>query len=281
MATKLVERKVFVLSLQHAREAQDAPSIPGERPRKNKRVEYLTELIDDSQFCRADFAYAKCKEDGKRYRVNGNHTSFVLCGCIDNADLPDFPEGIPLVVEEWECDVTSELIDIFDSYDNPQSNRTAGDRLGVHIAMHVEALDGCSRDVIAASLRGINMVLQTSKNPDEPCKKQWDVGELLKSDEAIRFCHFIQPFKDDTWQGWKDKGVCAAVFRNWRDSEDQAEEIWSECFDEQNDNENSDSRKFVNRMRTERGRKQRTSAWFYSESLKYWKKRRKSMVHSK
>lgn len=277
MATKLIERKVFILKTEHARQAQDAPSIPGERPRKNKRVEYIVELIESGQFCRADFAYTACKEDGRRYRVNGNHTSFVLCGCVDNPELPEFPDGIPLVIEDWECDTISELMSIFDSYDNPQSNRTAGDRLGVHIAMNAEDLDGCSKDVISAALRGVNMARQFAKNPDERSYRQWDVGELLKNIEVVKFCHFLQAFRDDTWQGWKDKGVAAAVYRSWRDNEDQAEAIWSECFDEQDEDEDSVSRRFVSRMRTERGRKQRTSEWFYSEALKYWKRRAKSL----
>lgn len=271
MALSLVKREVVQLTPAHAEEALKANSTPGERPLKKSRLQTARNRIMEGMFCRADFAYVDCKQDGKRYRINGHHTSTVLCECADNPDL-EFPEAVPLCIEIWQCDRVSELGDAFELFDNPVSNRTSGERLIVHIRERQADLDGVDDKVIAGALKGVNMSRKMARVEEEPSVNQWELGSLLSDPRVVDFCHFVQSFKDASWPGWREAGIAAAMYRSFLDDADTARSTWEECFDELNDNENSSSRKFVNRMRTEKGRKHRTPTWFYNEAKAYWVK---------
>lgn len=276
MPIKCVERTIVKLEFVHVEERRDALTIPGERPLRKKRLEYITDLLENGTFYRADFAYAKCAEDGKIYGVNGKHTYVALIQCKENVEMPDFPEGIPLCIEVFECDTKDELSTIFDNYDNPISNRTAGDKLGTQIAMRRDSLEGLDDKIIRAALNGVNYARATARDPREPKMGRWVLGELLQDDEVCDFCRYVQGFKDDSWDGWKIPAVCAAIYKSWRENEDVAQAVWEEALNETDENEDSDSRKYVNRMRTERGRKVKSPDWFYNESIRYWKRHRKS-----
>jgi len=278
MSIKCVSRKIFKLTIEHVIERQEANLIPGERPFKKARLQFITDLLSAGSFYRADFAYAKCDEDGKTYGINGKHTGNCLYACHTNNEMPDFPEGIPLCVERFECDTIDELSTLFDNFDNPQSNRTAGEKLGTQIAKSYEKLDGIDEVVIRNALKGVNYSRSMKRNPDEPKVKNWDLGELLQDNEICDFCSFIQGFKDDSWKGWKVASVCAVMYSSWRENEDASQLIWGEALNESNDSESSDSRKFVNKMRTESGRKVKSHDWFYNESMRYWRRHRKEVA---
>lgn len=271
MPIRLKKREIAILNPEHVKAAQEALSTPGERPLKKKRLDLARHRLESGRFCRADFAYIDCKEDGQRYRINGNHTSTVLAECAENSDLP-FPENCPLCVETWECDTIAELGDAFDCFDNPMSNRTSGERLIVHMREHRSELDGVDAIVVSAALKGVNMFRKMVRDENTPSVQQWELGELLSSPEVVQFCHFVQMFKDGSWAGWKDQGIAAVLFQSFLDDEDKARNVWEECFDEANDSETSASRRFVNRMRTEKGRRHRTPSWFYNQAKDYWLK---------
>ena len=282
MAYTLESRTSSILTESDARKAKASKAIPGERPLKPARINFITELLSDGRFFRADFAYADCGETGHTYRVNGQHCGYVLVACIDNEELPDFPQGVPMVVEHWKCDFLSELILIFDTYDNCKSNRTAGDALGVHRAHHREALDGVSPEAVKWALDGVNFAKRMANDPDDPHHPSMTLGLILREEGITDFCSFIQDLKDAPYLGIKDKGICAAIYRSWLENPERASEVWSYTFDEVADNPNSDSRKFVNNMRTARskGRKVKSFDWFYNQAKRYWVRQRNAKVAS-
>jgi len=282
MAYKLVRREAAILTPEAAKAAKDAKSIPGERALKKSRMNFIIGLLDAGTFCRADFAFAKCKEDDNVYRVNGQHTSRVLVECNDNEEMPEFPVNVPLVTEFWECDSISELLGVFSSYDSTVSGRSASDYLGVHKANHIEELDGVSPEAIKWGLEGINFCKRMAKNSDDPHFSAKELGHLLDEEGTTNFCGFIQELKDASFLGIKDKGICAAIYRSWLEDPEKADSVWGFTFDESDEDPNSNSRKYVNSMRTARskGRKAKSFDWFYNQTKRYWARSRKETLSS-
>ena len=244
--------------------------IPGERPKRSARLEKIAHWIEDDNFVRADFAYAICAEDGKRYRVNGNHTSTVLCNCIDSEEFPAFPENVPLVIEEWTCDTLAEVIYIFDTYDNPVSVRSSDDKLGVYIAQY-DDLASVTRDAVKAAVKGVNAYRLYMKNADYPPTKAREMGTLLQHQQVRNYCRFVADFGNSVYDGWKRPGINAAIFQSWMDDPAVATIVWEELFGETDPDPTSRSRMFVTKMRTYEARKGKPADFFYRQFVSHWK----------
>ncbi len=270
MSRKLISRSTTELTKQHVMDAQDAPELKGERSKKRGRLNRIVDWLDTGNFVRADIAYCFCKETGKRYRVNGQHSTAVLKECITNREMPDFPVGVPLVLEEWECDTFMELVEVFDSFDNPGAVRSSDDKLGVYISNYPD-LDSVCRVAVKAALGGVNTSRKYHDNPDYPSRTAREVGTLLRSQEVRDYCKFIADFGNCVYDGWKKPGINAAVYDTWKECPGLAAAVWEEVFSESNPDPMSQSRIFVTKLRTSAAKKGKPSDFFYRSCMTQWK----------
>lgn len=271
MSFKLKSRVIEKLTPKHVREARSAPDIPGERVKKKSRLQWVIDLLEHGDFCRADFAYCACKETGKRHRVNGNHTSTVLLQCIENtAEMPPFPDDIMVQVEEWECDTITDLINVFDTFDNARSTRSSDDRLHNFIGQHPD-LYSMPEECVKAAVRGVNKDREFKKNPDSPHFSARDVGLLLEDNDVRRYCAWIADFAGSTYNGWKQVGINAAMYDSWVDDEEVASVVWEEVMSESNADPASQSRLFTNTLRTYLARKGKKPDFFYRKCQKFFR----------
>lgn len=265
---KMTSQISKVLTRDDVQDIEDALPVPGERPLRTARIGKIIDWISCGKFCRANFAVAHCVSDGNTYRINGQHTAWVLRTLIENesrstpnAELPKFPEDVPLVIEKWEVDNPWELVMVFDTYDNPASVRSNGDKLGVYVAEHPD-LAGVSKRVVAACVKGVNYSRKSSIaiDPSACVFSQRETGMLLQEPVVRRFVLFVNRLNQSaTWRGYlQDKDICAVVYDTWRMDAATAEAVWFELFQETNPDPRSASRRFAAKMNVELNRKSRT-----------------------
>lgn len=99
---------------------RDMKPCPGDRPLNTARLKAIRIEVADRMFSSCVWAYAKCKEDGECYRVNGKHTSTEFS---DN--LPDYP--VEITVEVWECDRLQDVKNLYATFDSREAARTQSD----------------------------------------------------------------------------------------------------------------------------------------------------------
>lgn len=70
--------EVLDLTYDLAKEFREMEKVPGERPLKSARLKYFEDLINAGTFADPTWSQGICKEDGKTYRLDGQHTSTQL-----------------------------------------------------------------------------------------------------------------------------------------------------------------------------------------------------------
>lgn len=112
------------LTLEFATEMSQLPALPGERDRKPGRVEHLTNLIRSGKFVDPTWAVAIDKTTSKKYRANGQHSSYALSHLP--ADV-GYPPRLMVTVETYTLDSMEDAHDLFDVFDSPSSVRNNSD----------------------------------------------------------------------------------------------------------------------------------------------------------
>ena len=277
MNSKLMRTETVTLTPDHVEQAQEAASIPGERPIRPGRAKKIQQWIANGTFCRANFAYAECKEDGVTYRVNGQHTSHELSKCDDDdPNAPDFPQDVDVHIEHWVCDSRDELADIFETFDNPTSGRTNDDKLGVFVAQY-DDLRGIPKVVAKSALKAVNEYRREVKSDEFPPVQTRDLGLLLAEEDIRKFVQFYVEFQQSIYQGWKNHGVGAAMYEAWKEDAETAGEIWAEVLDESNPDPRSPQRVWVSTMRATQARSGRTKGWYYRNARTQYRKWKKEL----
>lgn len=93
----------------------------GDRPLSKDRCERLRSLLEEGRFRTCAWAVCKCLEDGKEYRINGQHTSKVLSEF--NGSLP----AVFVTVERYEADTLQDVAELFATFDPRWSVRSTAD----------------------------------------------------------------------------------------------------------------------------------------------------------
>ena len=203
------------------------PDIPGERDLKKPRLKFLTERAELGDFNRCEWARCRCKEDGKDYRVNGNHSKKVLEGIRDGEIEADFPSGIPVTVQWYECDTLLDLADVFDQFDNKKSAREPADKLNVFVAQH-DDLIGIDKKLIGKVLTGVDWGVKHVPSITEECaghvpESAYDRGELLNVDSVRDFIDTMNEYQGSAFNAWESKsGILASIFKVYLEDREKA-----------------------------------------------------------
>lgn len=191
--------------------------FPGEREKKPKRLAWLTKLLKNEKFSRCDWALCLCHETGEVYRVNGQHTSYLLNKIVEGEIEALFPEGIPVLWEEWECDTTPELADVFDQFDNRNSSREPQDKLGVYRSQH-DDISTVNKKLISSILTGvvwginhddvINKEIPLERRPESSSER----GKMLNIPSVREFILFVADRDDASFKQWLERSGLVAFF---------------------------------------------------------------------
>jgi len=112
------------LTREMAVEFRDMEPSPTERESAPARLRMLREKAEAGML--VTFHWAKAKLNGKWLRMNGQHSSTVLC------ELDPFPEGLKAHVDSYRVDSMEGLALLFRQFDERKSSRSTADVSGAY-----------------------------------------------------------------------------------------------------------------------------------------------------
>lgn len=229
-------------------------SVAGERSMKSQRLGMLTSKIENGLFHSPKWAFAWL--GGKRFRVNGQHSSTALCQSNGH-----FPQGLCAVIDEFSCDTEQELAELFEQFDNPISGRTTTDAINAH-AKTEASLDDVPISAVRRAVDGIAM---------EYCIRE---SKRVSKDERIRLVHTHQEFIRWFSAFYSDKAmslasVAAAIYATWLKDKAAAHEFWSNVRSEGHPESTHPSRALAKWLREVRASRNYSAGRRYSQTNLY------------
>jgi hypothetical protein len=206
--------KVVQLTRELAEEFAKMPSWKGERPVRQDRLQMLIDKIDRGLFYSPAWAVATL--GGKTTRMNGQHSSLALLQC------GTFPTGLQATILSFDVDRESELAELFDQFDNPQSARRMKDVLNAHAAIEA-GLPDCSAHVLQRILSGIAVATGQFSNDTNSER----AALMHIHTEFIRFAEKFSAIQHLLYQA-----VLAAMYLTWKRDAVRAWEFWTAVANE-------------------------------------------------
>lgn len=121
---------------------------PGERKRSKDRLDWIKSKYEDGILYNLHWATGTL--NGKKYRVNGGHTSTFFA---DHLDGP-FPTNLKAEIMHFDCDTLQDLAELFDQFDSPRSSRKLRESYTSHIKT-TPGLEGISTWLVQKVIVGI------------------------------------------------------------------------------------------------------------------------------
>jgi len=145
---RLLNTKTVPLTPEVAMQFRDMPASPTERELDPQRVKHLREKADAGQL--VSFYWSVARLNGKLLRMNGQHSSKMLCD-LDGS----FPAGLTAHIDEYEVDNDEGLALLFRQFDDRKSGRTPADVSGAYQMLH-EPLREVARPAAKKAIEGLN-----------------------------------------------------------------------------------------------------------------------------
>jgi hypothetical protein len=92
--------------------------LPRDRPFSNTRVQNYVKLFEQGQFQMCTWDKAYCLTTKEWYRVNGQHTSFMLLNRVST-----IPDWFVVTVRSWECATLKDVANLWATFDNKTQTR--------------------------------------------------------------------------------------------------------------------------------------------------------------
>lgn len=232
------------------KEFVDMEPAGGDRNFRNANGQSIRSAIQEGRFRVADFASAKCLEDGFVYRVNGKHTSMVLSEMNG-----EFPSDLSAVVERYECDTLSDIASLYATFDPRSSARNTNDINRSYAA--------CSPLLCDIPCRIVNLCasgIAYATWEDAMFNKSPELRSQLMVDNAAFVVWMYDLFSAGEWKHLKRAGVIAACFKTYAKSQKASQEFWSLVRDGSGSNHRSPDRVLNKFLLTSRVRGQANHA---------------------
>lgn len=265
---KFLGTSVRPLTPELAKEFATMDSFAGERSLKKRRLNFLKGKLDNGLFYSPKWAVARL--NGKRFRVNGQHSSLMLAESNGS-----FPHGMEVTIDEFELDDDHDLAKLFSQFDAPTSSRNAIDIAGAHGRIHSSLAE-----FTAAALRvctaGIAYAMSHHKETPVSVKEPDEQAALIH--ENLDFVAFAKPFVNKI--EFKRQPVMAAMFITFRKSPEDAKRFWDYVDSESHPDNTNPTRVFAKFIRTEALKSKRNlvsleGRAFFVKSIHAWNAFRK------
>lgn len=264
-------REVTFATKEIAARFRDMTPVLGERRRKKARTEYIRTQATTSIIHTCIWASVFCRETGVWYRVNGQHTSGVVCDWV--GELPEWP----VLMEEYECDTIREVAELWATFDSKRSNRNAYE-INECRASSLPQIRGTPAKVLRSAAAGISYAILGHTREDAS-----DKSKLLEFNQE--FVNWVAPFftTDDGRKYFLRLPVMAAMYNTYKANEEIAKTFWWDAISARDANPDSGSRllnKFlistVSFNRTDaRGKRKRTEPAevkeFFDKCIHCWR----------
>jgi hypothetical protein len=131
---RLVKSEVRDLTPELAMEFRDLEPSPTERELNPARIKHLKTKAEAGQL--VTFHWSVARLGDKRLRMNGQHSSNMLCGLNGH-----FPKGLEVHLDEYEVPNKPSLALLFRQFDDRKSNQSPSDVAGAYQGLYEELLN--------------------------------------------------------------------------------------------------------------------------------------------
>jgi hypothetical protein len=237
MAFTFVKVEMFDLTPELAEDFSKMTPLPGERGLKPQRIAYLLDQICAGMFICPTWAVGVRREDGQRFRLDGQHSSHVL------THLPKgvpFPTGQKVIILTYEFDsIKEDGFGMFNLFNNPRSVRNNIDAIGIYRAQHTD-LSAVSRELMSKLLAGVNLYVAKHGGVSTPSRER---GLLAEEEIHRQFVLWAAQFDGTKNQNWLSKpGIVEEMYEDFLANREAAEEAWYLTFTESHPEPDHDTR---------------------------------------
>jgi len=258
MSIKLVNVEKLPLTLELATAFRDMVPLKGERHLKKGRCDYFRDALRVGTF--RDVFWSKCTigDDlfATQYRGDGQHTSTVLAELSETA----FPQGLTAVISTYHLD--NEIRDAgqyFEMFNNPISARGPDDRMRWHRARYQMLEEMDVSEAFLTKVAKLIALYRTEMNKDMSDREAVVLMIYSARERGLYFQDLsCQQYAVWLWQ-WRtannksffklDNELLVDSYYHWKAQPEEATALWSEIFQETNDDPDSVSNRIINLFR--------------------------------
>lgn len=233
---ELDKPKLNKISAGLARKFRDLERYPNDRPLTSGRCDMIREAIRAGLFRGSEWVSAKCLENNQTYRINGKHTSNVICELYEARE--EFAEFYQLV-REYECKTMADVAHLFSSFDPRGSARSKIDVVR-GFASTEESTAGLPPRMLSLVTTGLAFsVWERAYNRQSPTEQ----GLLLL--QHTDFSGWVTELLHNKKgaEHLRRMPVVAAMARTWTRDADEALEFWTKLRDDCDDPKDSPIRR--------------------------------------
>lgn len=194
-----------------------------ERPLDDKRVEFIKDRINSG--LAVSFHWAKAQIEGKKewYRVNGQHSSYVL---RELASLGLLPEGLIVHLDNYVVPDAEALVQLFRQFDPRQSGRSSLDVTNAYASVKPE-LNGVSRKIIKLAAEGIWWYRKNVAEEKDVAKGD-DRFVIVMEEQYHPFIKWLDKLLSIKTPEMKLPHVIAAAYATYNIAPANASEFWEQ-----------------------------------------------------
>lgn len=235
--------KLVKISETLAKKFRDLERYPNDREIRPVRCTFLREQIRLGYFRGSEWVSARCAADGKVYRLNGKHTSAVICELYESGEkFADFHQ----LVREYECNTMEDMAHLFASFDPKESARSKNDIVKGFAATKEPTRELPSRMLNLITTGLAFNVWQRNYRRQSPVEQSLLL--LQHTDFATWVTTMLHNKKGA--EHLRRMSVIAAMARTWFKDPDAAEEFWTKLRDDCDDPKAAPTRKLYRYLLT-------------------------------
>lgn len=205
------------LTRELAEEMKNMKPSPTERALNPNRVEFLRQKVEQGMWVSAQ--WAKAKFNGEYLRMNGQHSSEMLCSLSDEL----FPKNSFVHMDEYEVENFHALATLFQQFDAQKSSRNAEDVAGAYKGLHRE-LDEVPVKLAKLGIDGVAWF--KSQLQGIPVAKGLERYELLHDKNLWPFILYLPEIFNMKTPEMRNNHVVAAMYATHEANPVVAEEFW-------------------------------------------------------
>ena len=280
MALRRVSTTQVPLTRALAQRFSTMAPLPGERPRKEGRLNFFLQHLKDGTFESPTWHKVRVKGEEGEYRADGQHTSTALTQCPEE----HFPIGQVVGITEWEIDsIAKDGAALFNQFDHPRSVRNTEDMTWHYRAgfPDLEGVPPWALGKVGAALKLLKqntperekLLIQSTLFGDIRPVEPRNVGLLFTEATCREAALWVWHWHDhhNNWILREPPVVLEVMLRGWLKKPTEAEAFWEEVFTGSNPDPESPSRLLVEALKdtqridgkrkTERCRKASEKCW--------------------
>jgi hypothetical protein len=215
---RLMKSEVRDLTPELAEEFRNLEASPTEREINPARIKHLKTKAEAGQLVTFHWSVARLAD--KRLRMNGQHSSNMLCGLNGH-----FPKGLKVHLDEYEVPNKASLALLFRQFDDRKSNRSPSDVAGAYQGLY-EELHDVPRGPAKMAVEG---ACWYDRNVEGLPAPTGDDQYIRFGEPGLHgFIHWVGELLSIKTPELRRQTIVAAMYGTWVKNEREARKFWAE-----------------------------------------------------